>query len=179
MRIRFLLLFIGFLFLNGSLLALPEQQKNNFKNSLPKGFVEQGFKFEIGKNRSEILKNLGIPNKIIKKKHFNSYSKENDLIYTYFYSGLTVTFLELFGPNNDPNISIMLISVSIYSNKWPLTGIKIGMSKEATIKYLGSTFVRSGPDNIIYHLEVEQTEVLDLLFSNNKLKKITWCFYIG
>ena len=146
----------------------------NLTNEKAINFVEDGWAFQLGRSKEEILRNLGKPNKIKSERYDNPYYQEDDTIYNYYYSGLQVRFSEL---SSQAGGRLVLLYLVVYSNCWPLKlGIKIGMSKEKIISILGNTYIEHDSKHITYE---QQADSVEFMFKDNKLEKVEWYFYAG
>lgn len=120
---------------------------------------------DIGTPRAKVLKTLGKPLSSIKRGEFPC---DNGPMLTLRYSGLTLKMLE----SNDGK-DFIVGNVIVTSNKWSVSGIKIGASVNDVKNKFGNKDLRKeeGFDALSYLINDGYAA---FFFKKNKLIKIAW-----
>jgi hypothetical protein len=177
-----LIVFFGYVFAKGSRLRVPDNLNNEVDTApvsdlIINEFIDNGWDFLIPEtSKSLIIATLGDPDSVIQDQRINPYSNESDVSYVLHYLGLCITFIEL---NQKSGGGIVLTSIVISDEKWPVKYLNIGMSPKAVTARLNRNYRWLDADTLEYSNGLHTPTVVLLHFLKNHLVKIEWQIYSG
>lgn len=135
-------------------------------------FIWKGWAFNLGKDVTEIIANLGKPGRITTKRIRNRHDpKQTDIISNLFYDGLEVATYQA-GYDKKEFIILVAIKNSRYKAKFDIV---IGSKKDNIISILGKPSKQK--KNILTYEDKSGYADVNFYFRNNMVYKIEWLVF--
>jgi hypothetical protein len=138
------------------------------------GLISSGWDFKLGRNIHEIKKSLGKPHREEVVNYSNPHvENQMDEIHRLDYGGLVVNVYRV---NEKPPRDILyklVITDNKYKLKWDL---KIGSLSSEVIRLFGKP--RDARGGLTYSLEEERMNSVKFFFSDDKIKRVQWDWYL-
>lgn len=134
-------------------------------------FIYEGLDFSFGETRSEIIKNLGNPLKIMEESVISRHHPDlNDTIYDLVYDGLHVRIYHAVVDEKE-----LVLKILVESDKYRLKyGLNIGVTDEFVLRTLGQPIIKQ--KDVYEYNDSNGFAKLRFYFDSNILIKIEWDF---
>lgn len=141
--------------------------------SLP-SLVEAGIDRPPGTETLEVLDRLPSPLRIEKEPQENRHvPNQVDTLRTYYYRGLEFTVYDVAGDPKEIMKDITVVD-STYETE---EGLRVGLSRDRVRSVLGPPD-RIGGDTHVYRLATPTPNHLHVTFSDNRVSRLEWSFYV-
>ncbi len=135
-------------------------------------FVYDGYNFDLGKTRYDIIRTLGRPIRITEKEVDNIHDPAQiDNEYIFFYTGLSIRIYEVSRTGKEI-VTGMSITSDQYELKW---GLSVGCSQDDVKRVLGEPHEKKS-NVYVYQTDGAPSSVF-FFFRESKVYMVDWGFY--
>jgi hypothetical protein len=137
--------------------------------------IYEGFDFNLGETKHELINNLGNP-KRLKTSEVNNIHYPNEItdkVYELFYDGLYIRILHATQGDRE-----FITNISITDNKYKIIwDLEIGSSK-SDIKNILGVPDEEDVESIVYQTTLEYIDTVKFHFKNDAVYKIDWFYWV-